>query len=209
MMTSRSLGWLGCSGVLAIGLFLPVPLQAQDSGKKESRGIILQLDGKPGVIFVQDRSPDQELMELLQRALKILARKTQAPSADKVEEIKKAKKQVEALLRERELVEARLRQAQARLAQLQGKSGTGMPLQFKLQFQPAPGQKKPPAPKAKGIGIFSQDLELRIQDGKILAAPGKAAKRVGDDDLQNRLDRLRRELEELSRDIQQLRSQKK
>jgi len=208
MTTRRSLLWLGCSCLLAIGLMLPVPLRAQEPEKKESRGIIIQLDGKRGLIL-QDRSPDQELMELLQRALKILARKSQAPPADKAEAIKNAKSQVDALLRERELVEARLRVAQARLAQLQGKgkSGAETPLRFQLQFQPAPRSKKPTEPKAKGIGIFSGDLELRIQDGKIIGL--QKEKRLQADELQQRLDRLRREIEELARDIQRFRSQKK
>ena len=209
MTTSRSLPWLACSCLLAIGLFLPLPVQAQEPGKKESRGIIIQLDGKPGLIVVQDRSPDQELMDLLQRALKILARKSQAPAADKADAIKKAKDEVSALLRERERVETRLRAAQARLAQLQSKSGAGTPMRFQLQFQPAPGSKKPPEPKAKGIGIFSGDLELRIQDGKIIGLQKKTEKRLQADELQNRLDRLRREIEELARDIQRFRSQKK
>ena len=209
MTTSRSLPWLACSCLLAIGLFLPLPVQAQEPGKKESRGIIIQLDGKPGLIVVQDRSPDQELMELLQRALKILAKKSQAPAVDKSEAIKKAKDEVSALLRERERVETRLRAAQARLAQLQSKSGAGTPMRFQLQFQPAPGSKKPPEPKAKGIGIFSGDLELRIQDGKIIGLQKKTEKRFQPDELQNRLDRLRREIEELARDIQRFRSQKK
>src|SRR6516225_6539333 len=122
-MNGRLLTGLGCAGLLAIGILLPVSAQAQDAGKKEKQGIILQLDGKQGLILLgkdkdkkerqgiilqfdgkqglillgkdkdkkekqgiviqfdgkpaliqigKDRSPNQEVIELLQRALKIL-----------------------------------------------------------------------------------------------------------------------------------------
>src|SRR5262249_40902401 len=131
MMQARNwrVGLLAC-GILLLPL---VSVQAQESEKKERRGvIILQLDGKSGLILIKDRSPDQEVVELLQRALKILTQKSQTQPAGKsakADEIKKLRAQLEALRREKDLLEARIRRAQARLAELQGKPGNVIPLQ--------------------------------------------------------------------------------
>jgi hypothetical protein len=197
MMQARNwrVGLLAC-GILLLPL---ISVQAQDSEKKEGRGvIILQLDGKSGLILIKDRSPDQEAIELLQRALKILTKKSQSQPAGKpakADEIKKLRVQLETLRREKDLLEARIRKAQARLAELQGKPGNVIPLQIQFKLQPDPNPKK-------GKVVFPQELQLQIDGGKITGLIRKKDTPPQLDELRSRLDRLLREAEELRRDIQ-------
>lgn len=216
--TRRSLTWTGCVGLASFGLvLLPlIPVPAQQPEKKESRGtIIVGETGKLQILLGSDPAPDQEAAELLRRALKILAEKKQpqpdsAPKQGSAEEIKKAREQVEALAKqvanqrlELERAEARMREAQARLAALQGQTGRkGVPLQFQLQL-PDPGQKKAPGtdPKAKGGFLLPAQMELQIQDGKAIVWGKKQESRLSPEEMKNRLDRLLREIEELRREI--------
>jgi hypothetical protein len=171
-------------------------------GKKETKGIIIQFGDKPGLILIRDRSPDQEVMELLQKALTILAKKGQPPAAgNKADEIKMLRDQINTLRREMELLEAKLRAAQARLGQLQGK---GAGLQFKLQLQGPDPKKASP----QDLGIIFQD-DGKVSGLKVIGLPAKKQAPVQREELQQRLNRLLREIEELRRDIQLLGPTKK
>jgi hypothetical protein len=229
-MNGRLLTGLACSGLLALGILLPVQVQAQDAGKKEKQGIIIQFDGKPGLILLgkdkkekqgiiiqfdgkpglilvgKERSPNQEVIELLQRALKILSQKGQGPAGGtKADEIQLLKAQIATLRKQMELMEAKLRATEARLRQLQGKGGGGGPLQFKLELR----NPEPKKADSKGKGIFFQDLELRFQDGKLIGLAKKKEQPIQREELQNRLNRLLREIEELRRDIERRGASKK
>jgi hypothetical protein len=201
MSKVRMLVGLGCCCSLALGIYWPQSAPAQTAEKKAGgTGIIFQLDGKqPRFIVVQDRSPDQELIDLLQRALQILSKKGQGQAGKGDAALQRARADVEALRAQKEQVEARLRQAQARLAELQGKPLKGKMgaggLQIQLEFQPDGKSPK------KGIE-FLKGLELRLQDGRIIGLPAGKDKQPSTEDLQNRLNRLMREIEELRRDIQ-------
>jgi beta-lactamase regulating signal transducer with metallopeptidase domain len=216
----RSLTWAGCAGLLAFGLLL-LPLSLGRAGppaKQETRKIIVVGDnGSFQIVLNADDSPEQKeqkALELLKQARKLLAEKDQAPAAKRPNpaEIKEARRQVDALARQavnkrRELqqAEARLRQAQARLAQLEGKPAAriAIPWRMNLKVRPEQGAPKPKVigPKGKAI-VVPKQLLLRIQDGKIIAVPGKKEKPNQPSDLKARLDRLLREVEALRREVE-------
>jgi beta-lactamase regulating signal transducer with metallopeptidase domain len=234
----RSLTWAGCAGLVAFGmLLLPlVPVRAQPPEKKEARGnIVVDGEGTFEIVLGDDGNPDQEAMELLKRALKLLAEKKQAktnPGAKPAnpEEIKKLQEQVEILTsqandqrRALEATDARLREARARLTEAQGGSAPGKsgPYRIELRLDSEGGPKKPAEGGGKGKGsAVPGQLEFRLQEGKSLIAPGQMQLRLQDgkaillqeqkgrpqpDELKSRLERLLKEAEELRREIERTR----
>lgn len=213
----RSLTWAGCAALLAIGLLaLPLlPVRAQQQDKKELRGVInLQLEGGAGnfdILLGPDGAPDKEAIELLKRALKLLAEKKQVkPLPGKQAnpaEVKQVRDMVETLTsqvaeqrRQLEATEAKLRQARARLAQLTGALGS-QPFQIELKLAPDGAAKKAiifgtPATKVE----MPRNLILRLVDGKVVGA--EARKASSPEELRARLERLLREVEDLRRAIQ-------
>ena len=188
----RSLTWVGGTVLLALAVlllpFLPVHGQQPPAKNEASGTIVFELDGPLELLLGAERSPDQEAIELLKRALKILAEKKARPSPaakpTDPEEVKMARAQVEALnlqlanqRRELQRTEAQLHEAQARLARIQGGPAIGMPLQFQLKLEPE-----------KGLVI----------DRAMMLVPANKAQ---PDDLKSRLERLLREVEQLRRDI--------
>lgn len=204
------LTWVGCAGLLTFAaLLLPfISVRAQAPEKKDAKGAIFvdcDGDGFIDILLADDGAPDQEAIELLKRALKLLADKKQAkagaaPKQAQVDEINQARRQVESLTREVDslhdqirLRESMLRQAQARLAALQGGAGAkqGVPLQIQLKVEPDKSLEKAKNPAQS------------LKDGKAVGAlwPRKAPAQP--EDLKARLDRLVREVEELRKEMKQ------
>jgi beta-lactamase regulating signal transducer with metallopeptidase domain len=120
-----SLTWTGCAGVMLfglLGLFL-VPARAEGPEKKADKDVFfidLDQDGLMDLV-VAGEEPDKEAVELLKRALQLLAEKKKAatksaPKAADVAEAKKAHAEVEQLAAEVEKRRAELAVAEARLA---------------------------------------------------------------------------------------------
>lgn len=217
----RSLTWAGCAALLAIGLLaLPLlPIRAQQADKKELRGVInLQVDGGAGsfeILLGGDGAPDKEAIELLKRALKLLAEKQQVKplpnkqakaQREEAENLVQAVGMLEAQAAEqrRKLAEtqAKLARARERLAQLKGGPGGGaMPMHLELKLAPDGTAKKAIilGTPAKKIEI-PRNLILKIVDGKITGIDARKAA-PSPDELRARLDRLLREVEELRRAI--------
>jgi beta-lactamase regulating signal transducer with metallopeptidase domain len=214
----KSMTWIGCAAMLIFALvLLPlIPVRAQQPPeKKEGKGALVI--GNLELVLDGQGSPDQEAMELLQRALKILAARKQAqggqgglggqgaPTASPAH-IKKVKEMVEALTKQvehqrRELAhtEAKLHEAMRHLAMLQGKTpGAGAPFHLELHLQGDPGKKGLPQ---QAQGWLPGEFQLRLGDGKaIVVTSGK--KQSSPEELKTRVERLQRELEELRRELQ-------
>jgi hypothetical protein len=193
----RSLTWAGCVGLLAFGLLLLplIPVRAQQIEKKETgRFIFVDVNEKNFDILLAGQ--DQEAIELLKRALKLLADKKQAAPAKPAspEEIKKLREQVHDLTKQAaeqrralEQTEGKLNQARARLAQGQDFHIRFVPIRksfdFTVPLSGVPSQKATPAKSGTpGTAIsLPGQVVLELSDGKIIAAktatPGKALSR--------------------------------
>jgi hypothetical protein len=215
----RSLTWAGCAGQLAFGglLLPPGAGRAAPPAKQETRKVIV-IGGNGGVQIVLDAddSPEEKALKLLKQARKILAAQQQAQPGGNAkrpnpEKVRQAREQVNTLARQLaqqrrtlQRTEARFRQAQARLAQLEGKPAVriNIPLQMQFRIHTEQGAPKPKAPDTKGKAIVvPKQLLLRLQDGKIIGLPANKGKPDQFQDLQTRLDRLLREVEALRRDV--------
>jgi hypothetical protein len=188
---------------------------AAPPAKQEARKFII-VGGNGGFQIVQgaEESPEEQALKLLKQARKLLTEKKPTGSAKRPDpkKVREAHRQVDALNRQLakqrralQRTEARLRQAQARLAQLEGKPAFRfrIPLQMQLKVRPDQGGKKPQATDKKGKPIaLPQHLILRIQDGKIIGLTGKKAKPDPLQDLDARLDKILREVEELRREVE-------
>jgi beta-lactamase regulating signal transducer with metallopeptidase domain len=219
----RSLTVAGCVALAGFAfLVLPlVPVLAQEPEKKAvpaRSGIVLELDGDLEVLVGDDGSSDQEAVELLKRALKLLAERKRVagkpvPEPAKLDEIKKAHDQVQALAAEVEqrraelqAMEAKLQHAKAHLAGLEGKPAikVGHPIELQFKVQPD-GALKLGEHKTKVIGVAPAPI-LRMLDGKNIfykvETAGTPVKKGQPEELKSRLDRLLREVEELRREIE-------
>jgi beta-lactamase regulating signal transducer with metallopeptidase domain len=225
----RSMTTLGCAGLAAFAmLVLPlIPVLAQEPEKKPvpstGAGLVLDLDGDLKFVIAGDDSPDKEAVELLKRALKLLAEKKQArtkPAPKKADpaEVEKARHEVEALSKEAaqrrselRAVEAKLHKAQAHLAGLEGKPAARirMPLEVEWKFEHNPATVKSGTPQVKILELKPQPGEK--VDGKkpvIISNILVPAKKSQPDDLKARLDRLMKEVEELRKEIEHARAPK-
>ncbi len=204
--TSRSLTWRGCLAVLGVGaMLLPVaPVWAQRAPER-----------------AEEKSDRDKQIEALKKALEILEREKAGekakPQAEQLEKARAAVKSAEAqLARARgqlEQAEAQLDAARANLRKLQGTGGD--PERDKIRFRlidPRGEDKSPEAGffKHKGIPFETKVVDIDVKDvifRKETATPGERVfiKKVPTDDkpedLEKRLDRLMKELEELRREM--------
>jgi beta-lactamase regulating signal transducer with metallopeptidase domain len=216
----KSMSVAGCATVAGFAvLVLPlIPVVAEEPPKKTTQGIVVNFEDI-GVVVSDDNASDREAVELLKRALKLLAEKKQADakSAAKTadpEMIKKARIQVEALAREvaqrqNELraAEAKLHHAKVDLATLEGQTG-GMLPRFEYRLVPGTGEVGTP----EGNVIFrlapqpmvEQKPVLRIKEGNVIWSlePGAPVKKATPEELKARVDRLLKEVEEIRREIE-------
>jgi prefoldin subunit 5 len=218
---SRSLTWAGCAGLTAFGLLLLplLPVRGQQPERKEA---VIVIDGKDFKIHFGGGGaggPDQEAVELLKRALKLLGEKKTPPTPGPAtppgspEEVKKAREQVDALTqevaaqrRQMEAVEAKLRDAKSRLAKLEGKKGGS---EIRMLIMPsAPVPPVPPAAKRvptppEGLPALRGLQLLVMPDGKAVIVSGEKKEKASAEELTKRLERLQHEVEQLRREIQQ------
>lgn len=198
------------------GVFIDVTDQAGIG--QVGNGIVvadLNLDGVR-ILLAGDDSPNKEAIELLKKALKILADKKQAPASPVAKpanpaELKNARDQVDALTEQVQILRLQLDKAQLnlknardRLAQLEGKPTAARfrDVQLELMLKPDSGPKKAVLfNAAKALGLPAE-IVLRLQDGKIVTmSPAKKAP-TRPEELKSRIERLLREVEALRREMQ-------
>ena len=203
--TRRSLSWAGCLVVGGLGLFLVsvVPVQAQAPDPFQ----------KPAAV-AQKESVDQQI-EILKKAIMILeqqkaANKAKAsPKQPDAAELKKAEEDVAAIAKEMEIKQGELKAlaqkyaiALDRLAKLKGgKVSNNQPYE-KFYFQ---WKKEAPSHKAL-LNVYPDTVKEKKAAETLLYDVIK--KKAPPESLEQKLDRLMREVEELRREIKQQKSPK-